>query len=89
MKRSTTLLPVILLAVGSGCENASPLGKDFGNAVRHNMAVQIINPSPDYTGRGPPGLSGMRAARALERYEKGEVIKPKVVPTSEAGGEGG
>ena len=85
LKHSITLLPVILLAVGAGCDNATPLNKDFGNAVRHNMAVQIINPSPDYTGLGPPRMDGVRAAGALERYKEGEVIKPKIVPTSGKG----
>ena len=88
MKRSTTLLAVILLWASTGCQNTQPLGRDFGNAVHQNMSVHIINPAPDYAGREPPGLDGIRATGVLERYQKGQVIKPKVVPTSQAGGGG-
>ncbi len=88
MKQSTMLLAVILLWAPTGCQNTQPLGRDFGNAVRHNMSVHIINPAPDYAGRETPGLDGIRAAGVLERYQKGRVIKPKAAPTSQAGGGG-
>lgn len=88
MKRSTMILPVILMWAATGCQPSQPVGRDFGNAVRHNMSVHIINPAPDYTGRAWPGLDGIRAAGALERYQKGRVIKPKAVPTSQSGGGG-
>ena len=87
MKLSTMLLPVILLSASTGCQNnTQPLGRDFGNAVRHNMSVHIINPAPDYAGRKSPGLDGIRAADVLERYQKGRVIKPKAVSTTSSGG---
>ncbi len=86
MKLSTMLLPVILSWALAGCQDRQPLGRDFGNAVRHNMSVHIINPAPDYAGRKSPGLDGIRAADVLERYQKGRVIKPKAVSTTSSGG---
>jgi len=85
MKRSTMILPVILMWAATGCQAPRPVGRDFGNAVRHNMSVHIINPAPDYTGRPAPGLDGIRAAGALERYHKGKVTEPKRVSTSKTG----
>ena len=82
MKLSTMLLPVILLWASTGCQDRQPLGRDYGNAVRHNMSVHIINPAPDYAGRVPPGFDGIRATEVFERYQKGKVIKPKAVTTT-------
>lgn len=65
----------LALAALAGCENpmeAKPtLHPGFGDAVRHNMAVQILNPEghPDLT---PPPMDGARAADAVERYRTGK-----------------
>ncbi len=88
MKRSTTFLLVGLLWAATGCQNTQPLGRDFGNAVRHNMSVHIINPAPAYAGRESPGFDGIRAAGVLERYQKGKVTTPKTVKTTQAAGGG-
>jgi len=70
----------------SACQsNDEPLNPDFGNSVRHNMSVQIINPAPTYPTTGAPGMTGPRARGVMERYDKGEVIAPDVTRTSEFG----
>ena len=83
---SASIGAILLIA---GCNQSTDLAArnvpGFGDSVHTNMAVQIINPSPDYTGLGPPSMSGVRAAGALKRYQEGEVIKPKAVPTSGKG----
>ncbi len=64
-----------------GCEGSGKhLSEGFGDAVRHNMAAQIIDPDPVYP--GPVFLDGARGALALERYRKGEVIPPVDLRTS-------
>ena len=46
------------------------------------MAVHIINPSPKYDVDALSGLSGPRAAGAIDRYQHGEVEKLKIEKTS-------
>ena len=67
----------------TGCStNKDPLGHGFGDSVRHNMAVHIINPRPNYDVDSLSGLSGPRAAGAIGRYESGKVEKLKIEKTS-------
>ena len=64
-----------------GCTGSEEhLSEGFGDAVRHNMAAQIIDPDPVYP--GPVLLDGARGALALERYRTGEVIPPVDLRTS-------
>ena len=69
-----------LLAACTPQENLHP---DFGNSVRHNMSVHIINPAPSYgTGQQVPELDGPRAADGQKRYDTGEVIQPERLRTT-------
>ncbi len=55
----------------AGCENhRAPLSDDFGDAVRQNMAVHTIDPSPDHPTAVAPTW-GARAADATARYRAG------------------
>jgi len=82
--KSVTLITVL---VASGlvvaCTPQETLHPTFGNSVRHNMSVHIINPAPTY---GPeqqvPGLDGPRAAGGQTRYDEGEVIQPERLRTT-------
>ncbi len=84
MKRAIILLPLGLILAVAACENrnAVPLGKDFGNAVQHNMSVHIINPDPVTAGYGAPALDGKRARGAMDRYHEREVTPSEVGGTS-------
>ena len=66
----------------AGCENHEPIGRDFGDSVRHNMARHIINPRPNYDVNSLSDLSGPRAAGAIGRYESGKVEDLKIEKTS-------
>jgi hypothetical protein len=59
-----------------------PLGADFGNAVRANATVHIVDPSPIYADEVAPPLNGKRAAGAMMRYENGIVTAPEAPVTS-------
>jgi type IV pilus biogenesis protein CpaD/CtpE len=81
-----TLAPIALAA----CENPPQksrltLSPGFGDAVRHNMAVQIVNPdgSQDFN---PPPMDGARADDAVERYRAGHTVKVIEQKTSSVGG---
>jgi len=63
-----------LALVLSGCDAVQPkqhLTEGFGNSVKHNMAVQIVNPEASASITEPPGLDGNRANRAVTRYHTG------------------
>lgn len=67
---------MIILAAGlatAGCATDTGLG----NAVRQNMAAQVIDPDPQHSGTPVEAGSGDRAALAMWRYRKGRVLDPK------------
>lgn len=72
--RLAAVSPLLLLA---GCmtpsgDIASP-DPAFGEAVKYDMAIQVIDPDPVYDENGAqPGDNGEVAAKAVERYRKGE-----------------
>ncbi len=65
------LLPAVLLA--AGCERyEEPIAfAPHGAAVRHNMAAQIVDPTPSAAPPGP--MDAERAMLGLERYRTDEV----------------
>lgn len=75
-----------LAAAVAGC---TPHDAGLGENVKRNMAMQIINPDPQYDESGMmPGSSGDRAASAAERYRKGTVKEPVQIRTSTISGVG-
>ena len=80
----------------AACENREPLGPGFGDSVRHNIAVQSVNPIPPTVVQGPSDLAGTAAGLAIERYDTGNVIDTRSEQTTRrpgarggAGGGGG
>lgn len=73
----------LLLAGGAclalaGCNTVNKnIGQEdvaFGEAVKYNAAVQIINPDPVYAEDGAkPGESGVKGADTVKRYRSDEV----------------
>lgn len=59
------------LAVLAGCVNdrAQHIDDDFGNAVRHNIALQTIDPQAGGDD-GSDSIDGQRAAQAVERMRE-------------------
>lgn len=71
------------ILVTAGC---APVDRGFGEAYRYDMAVQTIDPDPVYNEAGAkPGDHGEKAAKATERYRKGQT---KPVQRESAGGGG-
>lgn len=58
----------------------------FGGAVRHNIAMQVIDPDPQYQGTPMEGGDGAVIGRAVERYKKGTVTQPVTVKTTSSQG---
>jgi hypothetical protein len=72
----------------AGC---APVDAGFGEALRYDMAVQTIDPDPQYPeGSAQPGASGVKGQKAHERYRKGETKAIREErSTSSGGGPGG
>ena len=75
--RIWVIAPVVCVAL-AGCNTVNKnIGVEdpfFGESVRYNAAVQIINPDPIYPeGSAEPGESGVKAAAAVKRYRNDEV----------------
>ncbi len=84
MKTVTILLATAGAIALAGCQTQPRLVNhpSFGNSVRHNMAVHIVNPRPAMAATEVTEMEGNRAAGAIGRYERGEVIQPLDVTTS-------
>ncbi|MDP9423506.1 MAG: hypothetical protein M3Q19_11875 [Pseudomonadota bacterium] len=85
--KSTLILTGAALAA-AGC---APVDPGFGEAVRYDMAVQTIDPDPQYPADAlQPGYHGEKGQKATERYRKG-TVKPVTQGTGggNAGGAGG
>lgn len=67
----------------------TPVDAGFGEAYRYDMAIQTINPDPVYRPDGAkPGDHGEKAAKATERYRKGQT-KPVQRESTSSGVSGG
>ena len=65
----------------------APVDPGYGEAVRYDMAIQTVNPDPVYPEDGAkPGDSGEHAAKATDRYRKGQT---KAIRRESASGSGG
>ena len=80
MKTSQALrrlaLGVALLGL-AGCYPPSALEMDYGNAVRNNVAQQVVNPQAGFNPKPAVGLSPQAATNEMERYDKSFKEEPK------------
>ena len=83
------MLGVVLVAgiAVAGCDNVTKpkttLSPSFGNAVRQNMAVQIVNPEASADIKEAPNLDGIRANTAVTEYQTGTVKETEEISTSD------
>ena len=61
----------------AGCYPPSALEMDYGNAVRNNVAQQVVNPRAGFNPKPAVGLSPQAAANEMERYDKTFKEEPK------------
>ena len=76
------------MLVAAAC---APVDPGFGEALRYDMAIQTIDPEPVYPEDGAkPGDHGEKAAKATERYRKGQTkpVQVQSVGGSSGGGSG-
>jgi hypothetical protein len=73
-----------LAACNSIYDHNEPLNAGFGNTVKHNEAVAIIDPTPANASDGAPNLEAKRAKLAIERYESGAVSEADAESVSDS-----
>lgn len=78
----------LLLPACDPIERKESLNPTFGNAVRHNMNVQIVNPDAGTKPAGPTEMNGTRAASAYDRYTKGTTEAPEAESVGGSGSSG-
>jgi type IV pilus biogenesis protein CpaD/CtpE len=72
------------LALAACTTPANTPRPEFGEAVRNNMAAQIIDPNPPADMALPPS-DGVRRALMIQRYQADEVESPALPTTSTLG----
>jgi hypothetical protein len=71
-------LGVALLGL-AGCFPPSALETDYGNAVRNNIAQQVVNPRAGFNPKPAVGLPPQAAVNEMERYDKSFREEPKAM----------
>jgi len=82
MRFKTTLILAGAALAMAGC---APVDPGFGEALRYDMAVQTVDPDPQYPADAlQPGYHGEKAQKATDRYRKG-TTKPVRQESSSSG----
>jgi len=82
VKLGLAALPLVAAA-------CAPVDPGFGEAVKYDMAIQTVNPEPEYPADGAqPGDSGEHGADAAERYRTGNVKQVEAVRSTQGSGGG-
>ena len=83
MKTLSILAVLGISGLIAACTPQEELHPTFGNSVKHNMSLHIINPAPTYNAEQQvPEFDGPRAAGAQTRYDEGDVIQPERLRTT-------
>ena len=77
---------LILAGAALAAPGCAPVDPGFGEAVRYDLAVQTVDPDPQYPADAlQPGYHGEKAQKATDRYRKG-ATKPVVQQSSQGSG---
>ena len=76
---------LIFAGIGLAAAGCAPVDPGFGEALRYDMAVQTVDPDPQYPPDAlQPGYHGEKAQKATDRYRKG-TTKPAQTISSSSG----
>ena len=76
---------MILAGAALAAAGCAPVDPGFGEALRYDMAVQTVDPDPQYPADAlQPGYHGEKAQKATDRYRKG-ATKPVRQESSSSG----
>ncbi|MFC4929453.1 hypothetical protein [Massilia sp. GCM10023247] len=65
-----TIAWIAVFALLQGCSTAPRFEKNFGSAVRANMAAQTVDPRGAGNANAASGIDGPAARAAHERYQR-------------------
>jgi len=83
MRTIVTTLSLITLSACATTKPALQTGSaEFGNAVRHNIAVQAVAPTPEQKANTFIPADATKRAKARENYRKGETAEPQPITTT-------
>ena len=90
---SRLLAGIAALGLLAGCNTVNPqtesVDPGFGEALKYDMAIQVIDPDPVYHEDGAqPGDSGAKGAEAVKRYRTDAVKDVQQIQTTTSGGGG-
>lgn len=84
MRTKKILLLGAAMSLLSGCQTTmDETSEVFGQAVRHNIAAQTIEPTPEQKQNTYIRPDSQRMALARERYRKDEVEEPEDLTTTD------
>lgn len=90
---SRSLIAPMMLVLLAGCQTAAPLPQagsldaGFGEAVKYDMAIQVIDPDPVYDQNdAQPGADGAKGAAAAKRYRTDQVKQVETQTTTQGSG---
>ena len=76
-----------LAACDTPNQDTGSLDPAFGEAIKYNAAVQVIDPDPVYDqADAQPGHSGAKGAAAVKRYRTDAVKAVEQITTTGSGG---
>lgn len=82
------LVSVTVLAALSGCSTTPRFNSHFGEAVRANLAAQVLDPAAAANASPVNGIDGAAARAAQERYQRSFSETPGTKQPLVAGGVG-
>ena len=87
MRSKLLLIPAGgLLVMAAAC---APVDPGFGEAARYDMAIQTVDPDPQFPADGAkPGDNGEHGQKATERYRKGTTKAVRAQSASGGGSSG-
>ena len=90
---SRSLIAPMMLVLLAGCQTAAPLPQagsldaGFGEAVKYDMAIQVIDPDPVYDQNdAQPGADGAKGAAAAKRDRTDQVKQVETQTTTQGSG---
>lgn len=73
---------VLTSGLFAGCQTMDTPTPEFGSAIRNNITVQTVEPTPEQKQNTYIRPDSQRMAAARERYKKDEVETPKDLTTT-------
>ncbi len=68
-------------AMAQGCAQQGPRWeREFGGAVRANLAAQVLDPAAGANADPASGVDGRAARGAIERYQRSFALPPEPAP---------